>query len=214
LARLQSQSRGLFDTVNPYPLYDDKVTRENVEKTVTAAASRIQPSDVFVLYLAGHGVAIDGHYYFIPWNVRFTSEDALKQQSMDEDAIRKLLAQIPAKKTLLILDTCNSGAFASGRGLGEKTAVDRLAKITGRAVLAASASDQMALEGYDNHSVLMAAILDALSKVGDAGGKVQVTALADFVVDRVPAITKERWNYEQFPIWEFQGQAFPIARKQ
>jgi hypothetical protein len=71
----------------------------------------------------------------------------------------------------------------------------------------------MALEGYQDHSVLMSAILDALSKVADSNGQVQVTTLADFVVDRVPAITNERWHYEQFPMWIFQGQTFPIARK-
>ena len=213
VARLQAQGQGLFSGVTSYPLYDDRVTRDNIEKTIAEAASHIQPSDVFVLYLAGHGTAIDGRYYFIPWEVRYTSESALRQQSLDEEFLRKLLAQIPAKKTLLILDTCNSGAFSSGRGPGEKTAVDRLAKITVRAILAASASDQMALEGYQDHSVLMAAILDGLSKVADSSGQVQVTTFADFVVDRVPTITKERWHYEQFPMWIFQGQTFPIARK-
>jgi len=212
VARLQVQGQGLFSKVNPSPLYDDKVTRESLEKTIAEAAPHIQPSDVFVLYLAGHGTALDGRYYFIPWEVRYTSETALRQQSLDEEALRKLLAQIPAKKTLLILDTCNSGAFSSGRGLGEKNAVARLAKITGRAVLSASASDQMALEGYQNHSVLMSAILEALSTVADSSGQVQVSMLADFVVDRVPTITKERWNLEQFPMWDFQGQTFPIAR--
>ena len=214
VARLQSQGQGLFSSVKAYPLYDDKVTRDSLEKTIAEAASHIRPSDVFVLYLAGHGTALDGRYYFIPWEVRYTSEAALRQQSLDEESLRKLLAQIPAKKTLLILDTCNSGAFSSGRsGPGDKTAVDRLAKITGRAVLAASASDQMALEGYQNHSVLMSAILDALSQVTDSSGQVQVTTFADYVVERVPAITKERWHYEQFPMWIFQGQTFPIARK-
>jgi WD40 repeat protein len=213
VARLQAQGQGLFSSVTPYPLYDDKATSENIGKTIAEAASHIQPSDVFVLYLAGHGTAIDGKYYFIPWEVRYTSQAALQQQSLDEEAIRKLLAQIPAKKTLLILDTCNSGAYSNGRALGEKAAVDRLAKITARAVLAASASDQMALEGYQNHSVLMSAILDGLSKVADSSGQVQVTTFADFVVDRVRTITEERWHYEQNPMWIFSGETFPIARK-
>ena len=202
VARLQAQGQGLFSSVTPYALSDGNVTRVSLEKTIAEAASHIQPSDVFVLYLAGHGTALDGRYYFIPWEVRYTSEAALQQQSLDEEFLRKLLAQIPAKKTLLILDTCNSGAISNGRGLGEKTAVARLAKITGRAILAASAGDQMALEGHQGHSVLMSAILDALSQVADSGGEVQVTMFADYVVDRVPTITKERWNYEQFPMWD------------
>ena len=73
VARLQAQGQGLFSRVTPYPLYDDKVTRESIKTTIAEAASHIQPSDVFVLYLAGHGTAIDGKYYFIPWEVRYTS---------------------------------------------------------------------------------------------------------------------------------------------
>ncbi|MFL6449260.1 MAG: caspase family protein [Bryobacteraceae bacterium] len=213
IRQLEQQGEGLFREVNPYPLLNEKATKDNLDKTIADVASRIQPGDVFVLYLAGHGTALDGDYYFIPWDVRYTSEGALRQQSLNQEAIRKLLAQIPAKKTLLLLDTCSSGAFSTGRALGEKAAIDRLAKITGRATLAAAATDQMALEGYNGHGVFTYAVLDALSKAANPQGLVEVTTLADYVTDLVPKITSERWHYEQIPMWIFHGQTFPIARK-
>ncbi len=122
---------------------------------------------------------------------------------------------IPAKKTLLILDTCDAGAATSGRDamVGGKGSIDRLSKIAGRAILAASSSDQMALEGYQNHGVFTFAFLEGLSKASDEQGFIQVSRLADYIEDRVPEITKQRWGYEQFPMSVLAGQTFPVARR-
>jgi WD40 repeat protein len=212
-ASLKEHGTGLFPQVIPYTLPDSQATRDNITKTVGLAAARMKPSDVFVLYLAGHGHVQDGQYYFIPWEVRSTSLDTLLEQSLDQEALRKLLEQIPARKTLLVLDTCGSGAYVAGRALGEKAAIGRLAKITGRAVMAASATDQMALEGYQHHGVFTAAFLEGLAKAGDEQGQIQVGRLADFVGNRVPEITRTQWGYEQVPTLEIKGQTFPIARK-
>jgi uncharacterized caspase-like protein len=167
------------------------------------------------MYLAGHGTAIEGDYYFVPWGVTYTSENALKQQSLDTEAIRKLLASIPAKKSLLLLDTCGSGAFANGRaGPGDKAALGKLSRISGRAVLAASETEQMALEGHEGHGVFTFAVLEALGKAPmNERGEIEISRLADYVIERVPRITEEHWHYEQYPVWEFTGQTFPIARQ-
>lgn len=198
-----------------YPLANEQATRANIENTIKEIAGRIQLNDEFVLYLAGHGAAIEGEYTFVPWEVRYTSADALRQQSLGEQEIQALLKTIPAKKTLLVLDTCDAGAAISGRDptVSEKGSIDRLSKITGRAVLAASSSDQMALEGYQNHGVFTFALLEGLSKAADEQGFIQVSRLADYIENRVPEITKQRWGYKQFPMSELAGQTFAIARK-
>ena len=72
-----------------------------------------------------------------------------------------------------------------------------------------------ALRFYDDgHGVFTAAVLDGLAR-GDRNGNgtIEVTELADFVVDEVPRITKRKWNYEQFPQRHFdlKGPTFPVA---
>jgi uncharacterized caspase-like protein len=96
----------------------------------------------------------------------------------------------------------------------EKAAIDRLGRITGRAVLAASASTQMALEGHQGHGVFTYALLEGL-KAADRNnnGLIEVSELGDFVEETVTKITKERWGYEQFPVRDLKGQSFPISRK-
>jgi uncharacterized caspase-like protein len=211
--RLKQQGSGLFRDVVTQVLTDAKASRDNIEKTVADMAARIQPSDEFVFYLAGHGTAINGEYTFVPWNAVFSSIDELHEQSLGEDRLQKLLRSVLATKTLLLLDTCSAGAAIPGRDLGEKGTIDRLGKLTGRAILAASSTEQMALEGYKDHGVFTFAVLDGLSTEADVDGLIQVSKLADHIQSLVPEITSKRWGYEQFPMRLIQGQSFPIARK-
>jgi hypothetical protein len=67
-ARLKEQEgKGLYRRVNAVSLPDSKATIRNLQNEVAQAAKTVQPGDTFVLYLAGHGVAKDGEYYFIPY---------------------------------------------------------------------------------------------------------------------------------------------------
>jgi uncharacterized caspase-like protein len=79
--------------------------------------------------------------------------------------------------------------------------------------MAASASEQMALEGYHDHGVFTYAFLEGLSKAANDRDEIQVSRLADFVGELVPDITRKQWGYEQTPMLEITGQTFPIARK-
>jgi hypothetical protein len=218
------RGRGLFARVNVHPpLLDQEVTIPKLEAAFDRLSGMVKPNDVFVFYAAGHGTVRDGRYLFLPANLVYTNDEAMRAGGLNELKLRELLAKIPAQKSLVLLDTCASGVFASGTllasrarsGLEEKAALDRLMKATGRAVLAASSDDKMALEGYRGHGVFTAAVIDGLAK-GDRNnnGMVDVNELGDFVVEEVPRITKQLWQYEQFPqrSLELKGPAFDLAR--
>ena len=213
-ARLKQQGTGLFREVVASVLTDANASLDNIQKTVSEMAARIQPADEFVLYLAGHGKAINGEYTFVPWNAIYSNLKALHDQSLNEERLQALLKTIRATKTLLLLDTCSAGAALNGRELGEKGSIERLASLTGRGILAATKSDQVALEGVEGHGVFTYAVLDSLTNAFDSDGLIQVGLLADRVEKMVPEITLKRFQYEQFPMRLIEGQTFPIARKQ
>jgi hypothetical protein len=147
--RLKQQGVGLFRSVEAVVLQNGKATRDNIEKTVQGMTAHIQPADEFVLYLAGHGTALNGDYTFIPWDAIYGGDsDDLQKQSLGGERLQKLLSAIPISKTVLLIDTCSAGSALKGRDLSEKGSIERLSKLTGRAILAAANSDQMALEGY------------------------------------------------------------------
>jgi hypothetical protein len=218
---LATHANGLFERVNvAEPLLDRQATYSNLKRRFEELAPQVKPDDVFVFYAAGHGAVRDGRYLLVPADFVYRNDESLALDAIDEDKLKTLLAKIPAQKTLVLLDTCSAGAFSgdrllAARALDDKSALDRLMKATGRVVLAAAASGEMALEGYNGHGVFTAALLKGLGPAADRDhdGYVDVGELADFVASEVPRITNEIFHYEQFPMshLDVKGKAFPIA---
>lgn len=97
---------------------------------------KTDPTDGFVLCLAGHGKTIDGRYYFVPQN--FVIDGEFSESSIDAAVRTKAIAQeqwqqwfasIPARKSVILFDTCDSGTLtddAETRQLQGGSANDRL----------------------------------------------------------------------------------------
>ena len=104
-----------------------------------------------MFFLAGHGKTVDGRYYFLPRDFRFRDIEDLTRTSISQDQLQSWVAQVSAQKSVLLLDTCESGSLtmeAVPRGLERKTAIDRLSRAVGRTILTASTDTQPALEGF------------------------------------------------------------------
>jgi WD40 repeat protein len=211
----EQEGKGLYRKVTAVSLPDSKATLKNIEAEITRAAKTIQAGDTFVLYLAGHGVAVDGEYYFIPWEAEYTNQKDLLAKSVNRETIQALLKQIVTNKSVLILDTCGAGGYLEGRApSSEKAAQEKIAVMSGRAVLAASNTDQMAMEGYQGHGVFTYALLEGLRKADStAEGQILITRLSEYVQSRVPILTLEKWKYRQVVLSKLEGEPFPIAVK-
>ena len=117
---------------------------------------------------------------------------------------------------MVVLDTCSSGSFGlSGRSLGEKGAIDRLSRLSGRVVLAAAGDQRMALESPDNQrGIFTGALMEALAGKADVNGdgQVGVREVADYVEREVQRLTLRLFKYEQTPMSDLRGQSFPLSR--
>jgi WD40 repeat protein len=185
--------------VIPYSLIDP--TLQAIEARIGAVAREMDPNDAFVLYLAGHGASTDGKYSFV----------ASDQQSLGEERLEALLRGIKGNKILLLVDTCSAGALV--RRDPALDAIERLARITGRSIIAGAASDKVALEGYNKHGVLTASLLEALEKERDREGRLRLGLLADYVYRRVPEITSQMWHVDQRPQVSLNGEPFELAHE-
>jgi len=197
-------------------LTNGNATLENVGSAFERVASGMAPSDVFVAYFSGHGRALDGRFHFLPQEFIYTNDDELRTKSLTEDRLRKLLESIPANKSLVILDSCQSGVAlnlaVTGRAIEEKAAIARLMRLTGRGVMAASSGSKVALEGYQNHGVFTYAFLQGLDGKADNGdGEITINEISDYVQKTVPILTMEKWHREQFPMHSIVGESFPLA---
>jgi uncharacterized caspase-like protein len=206
----------VFESVTVQTLLDEHATSDGIRKAIVELGKKVRTSDVFVFYLAGHGITLDGRYHFLPVDFRYRNEDSIRTGGVTQENLRDWMSEVPALKSLVLLDTCNSGSFVEAqmatRGLAEKTAIDKLTRATGRATIAASSDTQVAIEGHEGHGVFTWVLLEGFRKAdANRDGVLSTAELASFVDARVPELTYKRWGYEQVPQVMLHGREFPIG---
>jgi uncharacterized caspase-like protein len=129
---------------------------------------------------------------------------------------KRYLTYIQATKSLLLLDTCNSGSFAeaiASRGVLEKTAINKLARAVGRATVVASSKSQVALEGYEGHGAFSYVALEGMKgKAADPKGRITVNSFVSYIESALPDLTYKKWGYEQIPQKSMVGENFQFGK--
>jgi WD40 repeat protein len=196
-------------------------TRDSLIKVLKDIQGEVEPDDLFVFYVASHGVADDAEFYLITSNVGSVSTEHLKADAVSKEELTALVANIHATKKLMVIDTCHAEALGNAlqvglltRGLDEATALKVLSRAVGTTVLAASTTTQQALEGYEDHGLFTYVVAQGLMGKGDVdqNGIVNTLGLAHYVDANVPELAQQHFNHPQYPTVETNGQAFPLTK--
>ena len=201
-------------------------TRANLLRAFEAMKSA-KPSDVLVIYLAGHGVNYggqDGDFYYLTadaLSADLTDPAVRAQTTISSNELTELIKQIPAaQRQVLILDTCAAGKFLDK--LTEKRevessqirALDRVKSRTGMHVLAGCAADSVSYEASRYGQGLLTYSL----LLGMRGGALQddeyldVVRWFDFAATRVPELARDFGGIQRPLVSSPKGNTFPIAR--
>jgi uncharacterized caspase-like protein len=214
----------LYQSAEIKLMTDTEVTRGKLDAAFAELAGKIQPSDVFVVYFAGHGMTTDGRYYYIPQDFVIDGEQsdeninaAVKAKGITQEQLQRWFASIPARKSLILFDTCDSGTLtgdaAETQTLERNAANDRLAQATGRSIITASAGTQAALEGYHHHGLFTYELLDALGRAdSDHNGTIEVAELAAFVYAQVFELSQKELHQRQTPQMKLTAN-YPLTRQ-
>ena len=215
---------GLYQSVEVKLMTDGEVTRDKLDTAFTEIAGKAQASDVFVLYLAGHGKTVDGRYFFIPQDFKVSGElteqsidAAVKATAITQDQLQRWFASVPARKSVILFDTCDSGTLtgdgAETQQLERGAANDRLAQATGRSIITASGGSQEALEGYRGHGLFTYEMLDALNRAdSDNSGTIEVTELAAYVYAQVTELSQKVFRQRQAPQMKITS-SYPLTKQ-
>lgn len=197
----------------------DETTRDNLIRTLKGVQSIVGIDDLFVFYAASHGDIVDGEYFLITSNIH--SVDRLKADAVSNKDLTALLANIPARKKLVIIDTCHAQALGDAlqiavltRGMSDSTATTILSRSLGLTVLAATKSDEEAQEGYNDHGLFTYVVADGLQGHEDAdqNGIVSAFLLAHYVHDQVPKLALDFFQHDQHPTVNMNGEEFLLTK--
>lgn len=221
-ATLREQAKGLFEGVHVTALTSRAdTTKDAIIKAVKTAQGQVRPEDLFVFFVASHGTVDEGGYYLITSNVGSVSSHALKKDAVSQDDLKTLIANVPATKKLVVIDTCNAGKLGEAlqvamltRGMNEETALKILSRAVGSTIISASSSVQEALEGYQGHGLLTWVVAEGLKGRADLNkdGAVNTLELATYVDDQVPLLAEKVFKHKQYPLVSPSGQGFPLTR--
>jgi WD40 repeat protein len=152
----------VYDTVQRVVLTDKDATRAAITGALRDIAAKARPDDMVVIFLAGHGMSVAGHYYYAAGDIGLGGEslvdtiqapptqaeadaamDALfERYGVSQDSLLPLLQSIAASHVALILDTCFSASVATSDAVARRdlnvTVSNRIGHATGRFVLSSA----------------------------------------------------------------------------
>ena len=204
---LQSPRIGAFDSVQMMLNETEPVARRAIARFFNAR----KPDDLLLLYFSGHGVRDDHGQLYLA--VSDTDRSLLSATAIPAGFINEQMNASRSRRQVLILDCCNSGAFAQGSksplggSMGIATAFEGTGY--GRVVLTATDATQYAWEGDEArgeaaNSVFTHFLVQGLETgAADANGDGHITLdeLYDYVYEQVvnqtPRQTPRKFAYNQ-----------------
>jgi uncharacterized caspase-like protein len=221
---LRERAPGLFEGVNVVELTTRaQTTKDAIIKTLKEMSGKVRPDDLFVFFVASHGIVDEDEYFLLTSNVGATSTHLLKQTALSQDDLKALIANVPATKKFVLIDTCDASKLGEAisaapltRGMNGDTAMRILARAVGSTTLSASTSLQEAFEGYRGHGFFTWVLAEGLkgegSADGDNDGYVKTHELVWYVEDRMPRLSKQVFKRQRYPTTTLSGQRFPVVR--
>lgn len=203
---LKDKDIGAFDDVKVILNQPEPVAREAIDEFFDQKKS----DDLLLFYFSGHGLRDDiGTLYLAARN---TNHLKLRVTGIKSDFIREAMDASRSRKQVIILDCCNSGAFAQGTkavvGGSAGTASAFEGTGFGRIVLTASDATQFAWEGEKvigetQNSLFTHYLVKGLEGEADldSNGQITVDELYDYACDQISKHTSKqtpgKWSYKQ-----------------
>ena len=193
---LRDKEIGAFDNVNILLNQSSSTVNEAIDEFF----DQKKPDDLLVLYFSGHGVRDElGALYLA---VKNTIHTRLRSTAIKSDYIRDVMDQSRSKRQVLILDCCNSGAFAQGTKAFTGGSIGTAVAFEGgygRIILTASDSTQFAWEGdkvigETDNSLFTHYLIQGLEGEADidGDGRITVDELYDYAYEKVRFATPKQ----------------------
>jgi len=192
-------------------LHDRSATREGILGELAELSGRVKPEDTVTIFYCGHGdYGTDGEYYLVGYDARISGSKVQAGTGVSQSALVERLANIPAKRVLVIFNACHSAEISPtlsvDQALGSKilpdTAKDALLSTgSGRIIITACKEEQLSYIGKGDLSIFTQAVVDGLRGKGilPRGGFISAYDLYTSAFEAVKETVQESYQKAQEP---------------
>jgi hypothetical protein len=169
--------------------------------------------DTLLAHFSCHGVkSPSGELYFATTDTDLSDTFKLKVTGVPSALVRDAMEESRASLILCLVDCCYSGAFVKLAKAADTVDLTERLGGKGRAVITASTSLQLALDGEEEPSLFTHAVIDGL-RSGDADrdldGLVSLDELYNYVHERVTSLNPNQTPVKSFDV---EGEVY-VARR-
>ncbi len=229
LAKVQGASA--HASIKSKLITNSDATAVKIKAALETLATSASENDTVLLHISGHGAMVGQRYYLIPHDFSESDgqlEDNIRKQGLPADMLGDLMAKIPAKRRMVVFDTCASGGALQLNKQGAdpfdfRGALDRVSSSSGVFMIAAAGASEEAQEidqlghGVLTYSLLAAAgavdrgpLLDKPAETANADGVLDVLEWFGYASGAVPRLMKQYFGSEQQVRLSGSGVAFPV----
>lgn len=170
----------------------DLTTRE-IGPTLREFRSHAEHASIGLVFIAGHGLQVNGENYFPAVDADINGEDDVPTQSLSMNQLLDLLAEAKTRLNVLLLDACRNNPFA----LGTRSGTRGLAPVnapSGTVISYATRPGSVAGDGKGHNGLYTGELLRQMMDVPDLP--------IELVFKRIVAGVKQSSNGRQEPWWE------------
>ena len=202
-------------------LLDEQATADGIRAAFETLAEATDADSTVAIYISGHGGRIEsGPYageYLLPVDADPSSAQSLAQTAISGDELTAALRAIPARKVVVILDSCHAGGIGQPKdatapvikaGFSD-AAYDALKEGRGRVILASSRSDEYSwiLPGAENSLFTHHLLAGLRGGIPGEDGLIRIFDLFEYLQ---PRVTADRPH--QHPVFKSEVEEnFPVA---
>ncbi len=208
---LTDSNAGRFPTTQVFPLINKEATTANIKARLNTIATKAKPEDLVVVYMSTHGSArsddIRDVSYLYTYDTDVTSRDDVFGTALGMVEVSQMIStRCVAQRTVVVLDTCHSGASVAGQPLAQPD-YDRLRAGAGRYILSSCDKDQSSYES-GGHGYFTASLIENLRA---RKGCIRMNDLFQQVQSDVSAKVLKKHNRPQRPVMEKSDSAAEIV---
>ena len=105
----------------------DAPTSNNVIMRLDSLAGRVGPEDTFLFYFSGHGYQQAEGHFLATIDANPAIAETLERSTLPITTLKKLMARIPAKRAIFIIDACRNDP-ERGKSGGQNTLTESFSK--------------------------------------------------------------------------------------